>query len=159
MADRAFIFCPFCEKNSVKQELFTGMPENHLFRCQFGHVYERDALMAMNPTMIHYQHQEKPGPHDVKAQVWVSADLWNRFRDKYPDTLNATMASIMQLSLDGDLIIVSGEQAKKLKALGVTSGAGMVTCAEERQRLAGENEEIAKENSRFWEAIRGNVSV
>jgi len=159
MAKRSFIWCPYCDKQNSKQELFTENPEVHLFRCQLGHVFEHAQLMALKPDMIKLEHHEQPGPHDIKAQVWVNSQVWQKFIERFPDRVSATMASIMQLCLDDQLIIISGEQAKKLKELGVTTGAGMVACAQERQRLAAENESISQENSKFWAAIKENVTA
>jgi hypothetical protein len=159
MADRSYIYCPFCEKNNVKEELLTGAPETHLFRCQFGHVFERQRLMDMNPTLIKYDHHEKPGPHDVKATVWVNGQLYQKFCEKFPERVSATMASIMALALDDNLIIVSGDQAKKLKELSVRTGAEMVSCAQVKRQLEAQNEELSKENNRFWDALRSNAAV
>jgi len=115
--------------------------------------------MAMNPNMIHYEHHEKPGQNDIKAEVWVHPDLWGRFCAKFPDRKNATMASIMGLSLDDDLVIISGEQAKKLKALGIRTGAEMLACAENNRTLEAENADLARENGRFYSALRESVAA
>ena len=139
MSERSFVWCPVCETNGTQIELLRGAPELHIYRCAMGHAFEYNALMARNPTMIKLEAHEKPAPTDIKAQVWVPPELWARFCSKYPDRKNATMISIMALSLDGDLVIVSGDQAKKLKALGVKSGAEMLSCAEENRRLEAEN--------------------
>ena len=60
--------------------------------------------------------------------------------------------------LDDDLVVVSGDQARKLKKLNIKNGADMVACAEENQRLGGENADLVKENARFWNAMRGGLN-
>jgi ribosomal silencing factor RsfS len=68
------------------------------------------------------------------------------------------MQSIMSLMLDDDLVIISGDQARKLKALNVKTGADMLSCAEEQKRLEGENADLVRENGKFYAAIRGEMA-
>ena len=158
MSERSFVWCPICQANGTQTELLRGAPELHIYRCAMGHAFEYEALMARNPTMIKLEAHEKPAPTDIKAQVWVNPELWAKFCAKFPDRKNATMVSIMSLSLDGDLVIISGEQAKKLKALGIKSGADMLATAENNRTLEAENSDLVRENSRFYAAIKGNMA-
>ncbi|HZD32267.1 MAG TPA: hypothetical protein VE779_11465 [Candidatus Angelobacter sp.] len=158
MPDRAFMYCPFCAKDGVKAELFRGNPEMHLFRCMMQHAFTYQQLESMNVEKIKLEVVEKPLPTDIKAEVWVSPELWQRFRAKYPVQSNATMQSIMSLMLDDDLVIISGDQARKLKALNVKTGADMLSCAEEQKRLEGENADLVRENGKFYAAIRGEMA-
>lgn len=156
MADRAFIYCPHCERqNNQKTELFTRNPEVNLFKCLLGHSFEYAALMAMNPTMIHYEHNEKPGQNDIKAEFWVDPKILSRFREKYPNQQNSTINSILQLSVDGDMIIVSGDQARKLKELGVRTGAEMLARIQVSKTLEAENADLISKLNYFSEMMKG----
>ncbi len=158
MADRTFTYCPTCEKQSQTQvELIRGVPELHLWKCPMGHTFTPDQAMAMGATMIKLEVQEKPAPTDVKATVWVNPELWAKFVTKFPERKNATMTSIMALSLDDDLIIISGEQAKKLKAMNIKTGSDMVVCAENNRKLEGENADLVRDLNRFYTAVRSNM--
>jgi len=154
MAERSFIYCPFCERqNNLQTELLRGNPELHLYKCSLGHSFDYHTLMGMSPTMIKLEHIEKPRPTDVKAEFFVAPDLWGKFLAKFPNRKNATMESIMALSLDDDLIIISGEQAKKLKGFGIKTGQEMLACAENNQTLTAENEQLVRDNNRFYAAV------
>ena len=162
MAERTGIYCPICEQQGVKAELVRGNPELHLFKCISNHsltysqLYGPDA--QYQPNMIKLVVPEKPSPTDVQATVWLNPDVWQRFCAKYPNQKNATVNSILALLLDDDLVIVSGEQARKLKKFNIRNGADMVANAEEANRLAGENADLVKDNSRFYQAVASQVA-
>ena len=143
MADRSYIWCPLCEKTLQQQnELLRGNPETHLFKCAMGHSFEYAGLMAMNPTKIPYEHHEKPGAHDVKAEFWINSEVLNKFRQKYPNRESATVNSILHLHLNDDMMIISGEQAKKLRELGVRTAAEMVARIQVSKTLESENADL-----------------
>jgi hypothetical protein len=162
MADRTGIYCPLCEQQGVKAELLRGNPELHLFRCisnhalTYGQLYGPEA--QFQPTMIKMVVPEKPAPTDIQATVWLNPGVWQKFCEKYPNQKNATINSILALLLDDDLVIVSGEQARKLKKLDIKNGADMVANAEENQRLTGENADLVKDNSRFYQAVTAQMT-
>ena len=160
MADRSYIWCPFCEKqNNMQNELLRGNPESHLFRCQFGHVFDYQALMALNPTKMPIQVVEKPAPTDVKADFWIQPEILNRYRQKFPNQQHSTLNSVLAILLDDDYVIVSGEQARKLRAMNIRNGADMVACAENNKTLTDENEQLVKENDRFYNAVREKAAA
>jgi hypothetical protein len=159
MADRSFMYCPLCEKtHDIQVELFRGMPESHIFRCEQGHAFTYQRLIELNPTKIKLVTHEKPGPNDVKAEFWVNPKVLQDFRSKYANQQNSTINSILFLLLDEDLLMISGEQARKLKALGISTGADMLTTAEQIRTLTVENESLVKENDRFYRAIAARQS-
>ncbi len=86
--------------------------------------------MQMNPDKIKLVPMEKPGPNDIKVEVFVNAEIWDRFKKAYPHQINSTVQSIMQLYLLGEPIIIDGVQAKRINAMGVRTGAEMVAALE-----------------------------
>jgi hypothetical protein len=156
MADRSYIICPFCEKQLNQQnELFSRNPEVHIFKCSMGHSFEYAGLMAMNPSKIPYQHHEKPGQNDVKAEFWLDPKILSRFREKYANQQSSTVNSILQLSLDDDLIMVSGDQARKLKELGIRTAAEMVARVQVSRTLEAENADLVSKLNYFSEMMKG----
>ena len=153
MAERSFMYCPHCEKTGVQSELFRGNPEMHLFRCLMNHAFTYDQLTALNPTKIQYVPKEVPGPTDVNASFFIPANILSKFREKYPNQQNATITSILQLHLDDDLIIISGEQARELKSLGVRTGQEMLVTAKQNRTLVAENETLSSQINFFSEMI------
>lgn len=132
MAKRAMMYCKRCEMVGLPTvELFTGAPEEDVFRCDNGHSFpDYLALMRMNPTKIKLVPMEKMGAHDVKVEVFVNSDIWDKFKSTYPNQVNATVQSILSLFLYGEPIILDGNQAKALRAYGIRSGAEMVAAIE-----------------------------
>ena len=158
MSDRAYYYCPTCQKNGTKNELLRGAPEVHLFRCQMGHAFTYEQLQELGAEMIPLHVEEKPAPTDIKVQLFVDPNVWQKFTAKYPNQKASTINSILALMLDDDLVMVSGEQARKLKKLGIRNGADMIAAAEENKRLEGENADLVKDNQRFYSAIAGSMA-
>jgi hypothetical protein len=112
-------------------ELVTESPEADVFRCPNSHAFpDYLALMRMNPDKIKLIPMEKMGPHDVKVEVFVNSEIWDKFKSMYPNQVNATVQSILSLFLYGEPIIIDGNQAKALRGYGVRSGAEMVAAIE-----------------------------
>jgi hypothetical protein len=149
MAERSFMYCPTCLDAGVDAELIRGNPEMHLFRCLMNHAFTYDQLQALNPKKIPYVPKEAPGPSDVNASFFIPAEILSRFREKHPHQQNATIASILHLHLDDDVIIISGDQARKLKALGVRTGQEMLVVAQQNQTLTAENETLSQQINMF----------
>jgi len=153
MAERSFMYCPTCEHNGTQAELIRGNPEMHLFKCSMNHSFTYEQLSSLNPTKIKYQPKEAPGPNDVQASFFVPAEILLKFREKHPNQQNATIASILQLHLDDDLIIISGDQARKLKALGIRTGAEMLATAEVDRTLTAENADLISKLNFFEQML------
>lgn len=155
MADRSFIYCPHCERQlKIQEELLRGNPESHLFRCNMGHAFTYAALMELNPTKIPMQVAEKPGATDIKIDFWLPPDLINKYRQKFPNQQNSTIASVLAVILDDDYVLVSGAQARRLRQLNIKNGADMVACAENNLTLTDQNEQLVKEVDRFYNVLR-----
>lgn len=141
MAKRAMMFCPLCRKVGQNEvELFTENPEYDVFRCaNQAHAFPNYLqLMEMNPDKIKLIPQEKPQAGDVKAEFWIDKEILSRFEAMYPNQKNATVQSILSCFLYGTPIIIDGVQAKKLKELGVKTGAEVLSAIEVGKTLEGE---------------------
>ena len=140
MAKRAMMYCPRCRMVGLPQvELVYESPEPDVYRCPNSHAIEGYLnLMKMNPEMIKFIAHETPQPNQVKREVWIDKNVVDRFESAYPAKLNATVESIMTLHLAGEPIIIDGQQAKKLRALGVKNGAEMLAAIEVGRTLEAE---------------------
>lgn len=154
MPEHSF-YCPGCERQGIPNvELVRGQPEIHIFRCSVGgHAYTYDQLRTLGAKMVTAQLAYTPPPTYVKGHVFLPPELWAKFCQKYPQQVSPTMESIISLLMDDDLILVSGEQARELKKLGVKTGADMLETAKSNQALSVTNEDLVRENSRFYQAI------
>lgn len=144
MAKRSMMYCPTCRNASKtfhnpaieRTELFSESPEADVFRCANGHAFNNYLeLMAMNPELIKLVPMEKPQPTDVKVDVWIDKDIWDKFHALYPHQTNSTVQSIMSLHLYGDPVIIDGVQAEKMRKLGVRNGQEMLAALEVAKTL------------------------
>ena len=132
MAKRAMMFCPRCRMVGLNEvELVTGNPEDDVFRCPNSHAFTNYMeLMRLNPDKIKLVPQEKLGTNDIKVELIVNKDLWEQYNKVYPNKIHSTFQSIVSLYLLGEPVIIDGVQAKRLKAMGVRTGAEMVAAIE-----------------------------
>ena len=155
MADRSYYWCPTCEKAGMKVELFRNNPEAHLFRDASNHAFTYEQLTQLNASKIPLTFQEKPGDHDVKADFWINDQVLNRYRQKFPVQANSTLNSILAIIVDDDFILLSGEQSRDLKKLGVKTGADMIATARQNQTLSAENADLVSKLDFFSRMMRG----
>lgn len=154
-------YCPGCERQGIQNvELVRGQPEMHLFRCAIGgHAYTYEQLRTLGAKMVQTAVAYTPPPAYVKGHVFLPPELWAKFCQKYPQQTSPTLESILSLLLDDDLILISGAQARELKKLGVKTGADMVETAKSNQTLTATNEDLVRENSRFYQAIAEHANA
>lgn len=151
------MYCPLCRDNgSPHVEL---MRDSHIFSCPMGHSIQQERLGLMNPEKIKLQVIWKPGVGDIKVEIWVNQEVYQKARESMGDRIHKTVDSILRTAMTGEYILVDGAQAAKLHKLGIRNGAEMVTAAEQNQTLVAENEELVKQvtrwENRIAEALQG----
>jgi hypothetical protein len=148
MADRAFIFCPFCRNmGNPRSEL---QRDNVDFFCLMGHRAPHAQVLSMAPEMIKSEVIFKPGPHDMKVEVWCNSEVYARAKAALGERFHPTLASLIRCCMAGEPIVIDGQQAEKLRKLGIRSGQEMVVVAEQNVTLAGENESLVQQVNQ-WE--------
>lgn len=141
MADRAMMYCPTCRNlgqlmNNPALKTIELMRDPDACRCVNGHTFpDYMALMALEPEKIKLVPMEKPQPTDVKIDVWIDKDIWEKFNAAYPHQKNSTVQSIMSLHLYGEPVIIDGVQAEKMRKLGVRNGQEMLAALEVAKTL------------------------
>lgn len=155
MAERTFFYCALCDKTGMENELLRGNPDMHIFSCPMGHRFTYEQLQSSGARKIPLVVQEKPGPSDLRCDLWVNGEVLSRFKQRYPSQANATLNAVLNELADGDCIIISGGHARELKGLGIKTSADMVSNAKERQRLAAENEDFANKINFFSKMMKG----
>jgi hypothetical protein len=158
MADRAFMKCPFCRNmgNASAPEMFR---DNVDFFCMLGHRAPHAQVMAMSPELVKTEVHFKPGPNDVKAEIWVNGEVLIKAKEVMGERFHPTIASLIRCCMAGEPVMIDGIQAEKLRKLGIKNGAEMVAVAEQNKQLAGENEGLVSQinewESRFKDAMAG----
>ena len=157
MADRAFMYCPLCrDGGSPTIEL---MRDNVDFFCLMGHKLPHARMLALNPDMIKTEIRFKPGPNDVKVEVWVNREVYGKTQDALGERWHPTIASLIRCCMAGELVIIDGQQAAELRKLGIRNGQEMLATAKLNVDLSSQNEDlVAKVNeweNRFKDALQG----
>ena len=134
---RAYMFCPLCAINGTKTEL---RREQHLMLCGLGHAFEYAMIQQMMksgnpPEMIKTEIIEKPSDHAEKVGVWMAPGTWKLLQERYHGRLWVTLGTVMDALADGSIIFITGEDAKKLRDMGVKSSKDMVAMAEGSKQL------------------------
>lgn len=142
------MYCPICAKQgSPRTELMRDMVD--MF-CMMGHKFPTAQMLALNPEMIKTEIHFKPGAHDVKVEVWVNQEVLLRTKESLGERWHPTIASLIRCCMAGTPVIVDGQQADKLRKLGVRNGQEMISVAELNVELSAQNETlVAKVNE--WE--------
>ena len=148
MADRAFMYCPYCRnQGNSRSELQRDMVD--MF-CLLGHKASHAQMMSMNPEMIRAEVHFKPGPNDMKVEVWCNSEVFMKAKEALGERFHPTMASLIRCCMAGEPIMIDGQQAAELRKLGVRNGAEMLAVAKLNNELAGQNESLTEELNK-WE--------
>lgn len=149
-------YCPICRSNGSLN--VQAMRDNVDCFCLMGHRMPHAAFWAMNPdkmkTEVHFQ----PGPNDVKAEVWVNNEVLIKSKEALGERWHATMASIIRSCMAGAPVLIDGQQAEKLRKLGVKNGAEMVATAEQVRELSGQNESLVEKLNEWEDRFRNALS-
>lgn len=149
MADRAFMYCPLCRAaGTPTAEL---MRDNVDFFCMMGHRMPHEAMMKLDPEMIKTEVHFKPGPNDVKTEIWVNREILARVQAALGERFHPTMASLVRCCAAGEPVLIDGQQAEKLRKMGIRNGAEMLATAEQNVQLAGQVESLTEDLNR-WES-------
>ena len=150
MADRVMAYCPKC-RDSGKPKI-EAMRDNVDCFCLFGHKMSHAEFWSMQPEMIKTEVHFKPGPHDVKCEVWVNAEVLERAKQALGERFHPTMASLIRMCMAGEPVLIDGVQAAELRKMGIKNGAEMVTTAKQNLELVGQNEGLVEQVNR-WESM------
>jgi hypothetical protein len=150
-------YCPMCRNQGSPSVM--AMRDNVDCFCLMGHRMPHAQFWSMKPDMIKTDVRFQPGPHDVKVEVWVNGEVLQRSKEALGERWHPTIASLIRACMAGVPILIDGQQAEKLRKLGVKNGAEMVATAELNIELSGQNEtHVAKINEwedRFKDALAG----
>ncbi len=128
------------------------------FTCPMGHNIPGERLQMLKPEMIKTEVLWKPGNGDVKTEVWINQEVLIKAKEVLGNRFNPTIDSILRACLTGDYILIDGQQAAKLKKLGIRNGAEMVAAAEMNQNLAGQNEDLTNQVIRWENRVAGALA-
>jgi hypothetical protein len=141
-------YCPICRNQGSPSVI--AMRDNVNCFCLMGHSLPHAAFWGMNPDKMKMETRFAPGQDDVKVEVWVNREVLARSQESLGQRFHPTIASIIRCCMAGVPVIIDGQQAEKLRKLGIKNGAEMIATAELNIELSGQLEAaVAKVNE--WE--------
>jgi len=156
MADAAMMYCPFCRnQGSAKIQL---MRDNVDMFCMMGHRAPHGQIMAMNPEMIKTTVLFKPGPNDIKVEIWCNQEVYLKAKEALADRFHPTMAAVIRMCMAGDPVLIDGQQAAELRKLGVRNGAEMLAAAKQNVELCGQNQVLTDKVIEWEQRVAGALA-
>ena len=97
---------------------------------------------------------ETPTLTDIKWPVWINPKVKERIEQKFHGRVMITVATYLAAIADDSIVLITGEQAKKLRDHGIKNGAEMVALAESVKQLEKEKDEAIQQILRFQDILK-----
>jgi hypothetical protein len=161
-SNSAYVYCEVCRNQ--------GTPNSILHRdsvgkisCQFGHSpnplvadHGTSGLAPMTADAIKAVdiQPEIPLITDVAWKIFVQPATKDKLERQLKGRVFATISTLLMALADGSLVMITGEDAAKLKKYGVKSGAEMLSYIESVKGLEKERDELALQVSKFMKMLQ-----
>lgn len=144
-----YIYCPACQMNGTPNIMMKR--DQHQLKCPYGHTMdaapknadEMEQRKAIGASMVGMGElmKESPSITSVKWPIWVHPKVREALERKFPQNLWHTLETMMAALADGSVIFITGPEAIKLRAHGITNGVSALAMAEamdqaEKDRIA-----------------------
>ena len=152
----AYMFCPICRAQGTTDSPLTRDSVGAI-KCQFQHgPFSGAQLQQSGADMVKSSElfPEQPTITDIKWPVWVNPTVKKRLEKKFAGRLLITIGTLLAALSDDSLVMITGEQAQKLRALGIHNGADMLAKAESEQQTAKSLEEARGQIERFMDVLK-----
>jgi hypothetical protein len=140
------IYCPACDKQGISSKMVKVLHssgEGMRVKCiAQGHLYAYERLMQLNPRKEHLALNEKMPPSCQIQQVWVHPEAWAMLQKRFPQNLMTTLCATITALADPDTVMVEGEHAREMRALGVERGRDVLALAKRVKEQGQELEEM-----------------
>lgn len=136
------IYCLACDRAqtpALLQRQLSGKSEGMLLKCPTcQRVYSYASLMDpknQRPRMLKSDLPEKQPPGTIIHQVWVYPEVLAALQAKFPQNLATTLCACFTSLADQDTVLIEGEWAREMAALGVKKGKEVLALAKEVKEL------------------------
>lgn len=144
------IWCPACDRAGSPARLvrqMSGKREGMLLQCPNGHQTTYDAVMRLRPRMDKPDFTEKQPAGTIVLPLWIHPEVLEAFKRKFPANWQTTLCSAVTALADPDSVLIEGEAARDMAAIGVKRGREVLGLAREvkelREKLAAEQAQMA----------------
>lgn len=160
-----YTYCETCAAN--------GNPKSPLRRemdtiqCGLGHRMSSAASMTVRPfsgdlpetasmsmvKLVDYQ-PESPNQTDVAWKIFVHPDVKAKIESKFAGRVIVTLGTFLAAIADGSIVMIMNEDARKLKAMGVSNGRDMVAAMESTKQTEKERDDAVQQIERFQQILK-----
>ena len=160
----AYMYCPTCrDAGTPNVQLRRSM---HEVVCPFGHkpqfAYTKEGTLVgvgqaqAGSDMVPFSHvmKESPASTWIKWPIYVHPEVKAKIETKYPENWITSIGVLLNAFADGSLIMITGEEATKLRTHGIKNGAQMVSCAEGMKEAERERDQAVKELDKLQSVLK-----
>ena len=142
----AYTWCPQCRAQGNDRSPL--IREMHVIKCNFGHSFSGAQLQQFGADMVKATEVflEQPTITDVAWKVFINPRVRDKLEQKYVGRLMITVSTLLAALADDTLVMITGEQAKELRELGIRNGSDMISAIK-----------AAKETERGYKEALGQI--
>jgi hypothetical protein len=149
----AYVFCPICRSQGNSQSPLTRDGTGSI-RCQFQHgPFTLEQLQSSDMVKSSELFIEQPTITDIRWPIFVNPDVKAKLERKFSGRLMITLATYLAAIADDSIVMITGEQAGKLRALGITNGQQILSTVEMAKQTERELDESNKTIQKFMGLI------
>lgn len=150
----AYTFCTICRANGNPSSPLQR--DGHILKCGFGHQPSGQQLQQEGADMVKAVDMflEQPSPTDVKWGIFINPQVRAKLEEKFRGRLLITIGTLLAALADGSLVMITGEQARDLKKLGINNGAEMLSMAKSMEQTEKERTQLLEQVSRFQDLLK-----
>ena len=130
--------------------------EMHVIKCALGHTFSGADLLALDPDMIKAvdMQPEQPVLTDIKWPIWIHPQIKSKLETKYHGRLWVTIATCLAALADDQMVMITGDQGKELRKLGLKSGPEIVAMAQGFKSMEKELQEANLQIQKFMTLLK-----
>ena len=121
----AYMFCTVCRQNGNPSVPLQR--DGHILRCEFGHQPSSQQLYGADMVKASDIFLETPAITDIMWKIPINPRVKAVLEDKLKGRILVTIGTLLAALADDTLVMITGEQAAELRALGVKNGADMLS--------------------------------
>ena len=158
----AYVYCPQCRDNGNPRSILQRDSVGKI-TCQLGHsptvlIEERPkgplSMMDADAIKAVDLQPEIPLIPDIKWPIWIQPAIKTKIEDKFKGRVFATISTLLMALADGSLVMITGQDAAKLRKLGIKSGAEMLAYVESMKSIEKERDDLASQVEKFMKLMQ-----
>ena len=151
---KAYVWCPICRQNGNQNSPI--LRDGYVLKCNFGHQLSGAQLEQFGADMVKATELfiEQPTITDMAWKIFINPKVKEKLEQKFAGRIMATVATLLAALSDDTLVMITGEQAAKLRKLGIKNGAEMLAAVESSKETEKELQVANDQINKFLTMIK-----